>query len=121
MTHLAPKDSDDEASHEDVGGGDSFVVEPSLAKKLLLKVKKNFCLQLSIQERQYEAHCNEKYAHRRQKAIMRQLSLSVSKGSKDSITPKEKWIFEHSEWHEDPLEPSFDSSPSGQHDGEWAS
>jgi hypothetical protein len=44
MTHLAPKDSDDEASHEDVGGGDSSIVESSLAKKLLLKVKKNFCL-----------------------------------------------------------------------------
>jgi hypothetical protein len=26
MTHLAPKDSDDEASHEDVGGGDSSIV-----------------------------------------------------------------------------------------------
>jgi hypothetical protein len=76
---------------------------------------------LSIHDHQYEAHCNEKLAHRRQKAIMRQLSLPASKGSEDSITPKDRWIFEHSEWREDALEPAFDTSPSHQHDGEWAS
>jgi hypothetical protein len=51
---------------------------------------------------------------------MRQLSLPVSKGSEDSITPKDRWISEHIEWREDPLEPTFDPSPSGQHDGEWS-
>jgi hypothetical protein len=84
-------------------------------------VRKTFCLQLSIQDRQYEAHVNEKLAHRRQKAIMRQLSLPVSKGSEDSITPKDRWISEHSVWREDPLEPVFGASSSLQHDVEWAS
>jgi hypothetical protein len=51
---------------------------------------------------------------------MRQLSLLVSKGSEDNITPKDCWISEHIEWREDPLEPTFDPSPSGQHDREWS-
>jgi hypothetical protein len=52
---------------------------------------------------------------------MRQLGLPVSKGSEDSITPKDRWISEHSEWREDPLEPAFDDSSSHHHDVEWAS
>jgi hypothetical protein len=44
MSHLAPKDTDDEASHGNLGGEDPFVTEPSWAKKLLVKVRKTFCL-----------------------------------------------------------------------------
>jgi hypothetical protein len=40
MTHLAPLDSDDEASREGLSGGYSSVAEPSWAKKLLVKVRK---------------------------------------------------------------------------------
>jgi hypothetical protein len=48
MSHLDPLDTDDEAYLGNHGGEDSSMTEPSWAKKLLLKVRKTFCLQLSI-------------------------------------------------------------------------
>jgi hypothetical protein len=71
MAHLPPTDADDGAPQGNLDDEDSTVAKSSWAKKLLIKVRKTFCLQLSIQDRQYEAHCNEKLACHRQKAIMR--------------------------------------------------
>jgi hypothetical protein len=121
MVHLSPMDSEDAAPNGNRDGVDPSAAEPSWDKRLLTKVRKTFCLQLSIQDRQYEAHCNEKLARRRKKAMMRQLNLPVSKGSEDNITPKDRWISEHSVWGEDPLEPVFGASSSPLHDMEWAS
>jgi hypothetical protein len=44
MAHLPPKDADDEAPHGNLDNGDLFVTEPSWDKKLLIKVRKTFCL-----------------------------------------------------------------------------
>jgi hypothetical protein len=55
MAHNIPVDPTDAD-----GGPTVDKPEPSWARKLLIKVKKTFCLQLSVQERLYEAHVKEK-------------------------------------------------------------
>ena len=66
--------------------------EPSWVGKLMIKMKKSFCLKLEIQDRMYDAHQNEKKSRRCQKAIMTHLNLPVSDGSEGVITPKDEWI-----------------------------
>ena len=70
----------------------SIGVEPSWFKQFKAKAKKAFCFN---SDRAYEAHVAQKKAAARQKAMMREMHLTVSSGSKDVITPEHEWKVEH--------------------------
>ena len=70
----------------------SLRVEPSSFKQFKDKAKKAFCFN---SDRAYEAHVAQKKSAACQKAIMRDMNLTVSSGSEDLITPEEVWKAEN--------------------------
>ncbi|KAE8770312.1 hypothetical protein D1007_57966 [Hordeum vulgare] len=69
--------------------------------KLTNKVKKTFSLQAYLHKNLYDSHVNMKLARRRQIQIMQALNLRTKSGAKKTITPEEKWIYEHITWTND--------------------
>ena len=66
----------------------SLSVEPSWFKNFKVKAKKAFCFN---SDRAYEAHVAQKKSAARQKAMMRDMNLTVSSGSEDIITSEHEW------------------------------
>ncbi|KAE8798622.1 hypothetical protein D1007_26107 [Hordeum vulgare] len=96
--------------------------EPSWVSKLLDKLKKTFCLKAHVQKKLYEAHVNETLARRKQIQIMRALQREAASGSDKTITPEEKWIYEHSTWTDDEVlgQPAASSTASAHDENDSA-